>query len=61
MFQPVPDPLTLSLFLLSTNAMPTRVLIVNVILGAQNLGDAISSEDKIVAKLNLIVVTYISY
>ena len=49
MLQPVLDPLTASLFLLSINPMPTKVLIVNIVIGTKNLGDAISSKDKIVA------------
>lgn len=51
MFQPVLNPLTTSLFLLLTNPMPARVLIVNIVIGTKNLGDAISSKDKIVAKI----------
>ena len=36
-----------------TYPMPEKVLIVNIILGVQSLEDAISSEDKIIAKSKL--------
>jgi hypothetical protein len=61
MFLPMLGPSTPTLFLLPTYPMPEKVLIVNIILGAQSLGDAISSEDKIITKSKLTVVTYISY